>query len=382
MHPFSGQPISFSHPMLAPLKLENNHDAFGFISCSPDTDYQDMIRTLKESLPLTMVGGTSLGDPFDNSGDAFGTSMAFVGKKGVKTATAVSMPITGDNSAEVMTDLYTRCSDVLGEPAKLFLVFLPLVPDLFMDSLVGELFRLANGVPVFGTMVSTDFNSDRFAVFANGESYGDRIAMVALAGNIRPVFGVGQESTVPSDYAPIVTEAEGNVIRTVDGIPFGEYLKKYDIDASSLEEFPIIVRMFGPDGDSGDQRLTILVKIGDDNEGILGNTVRVGDGIGLGYLSRENIEKSTSSCLEQLTSAMRKEEKTGYRFDIILAVSCASRYYAGGSHLLEADMLNAALPDGTSTFGMYGYGEICPVIDESGVANNRQIRQALVMCAF
>lgn len=373
---------TFIHPTLASLKLENSHDAFGFISCSPDTDYAEMIKTLKESMPLTLLGGTSLGNPFDNSGDAFGTSLAFVGKQGVKTATAVSMPLTPDNRTEAIADLYTRCADVLGEKPKLLLVFIPVVANLFMDSLTEELFRAAGDIPVFGTMVSTDFDSDRFAVFANGECYTDRIAMVALGGNVQPVFGVGKEATIPSDYIPVITEAEGNVIRKVDGIPFGDYLKKFDIDASSIAEIPVSVRLFSQDGDRNEQRLTILVKLGDDKSGIMGNTVRVGDGIGLGYLSRSNIEHSTATCLNQLTTGMRKREKEGYRFAMILAVSCVNRYYTDNSNLLEADMMGKELPEETSTFGMYGSGEICPVFAADGVMHNQQHSQALVMCAF
>lgn len=375
---FVSKPISFTHPMLEALKLENNRDAIGFVSASPDTDYRETVKTLKASIPVAIVGGTSLGDPFDASGEPFGTSVAFVGKKGVKSAVAVSRPTGDADCAELIDDLHKRCVEKLGVEPKLFLVFMPITTNLFADNFIDALFAAAGDVPVFGGMVSDDFKADRFAVFADGECHNDRIVLVALGGDVRPVFAVGQELTIPSDYAPVITEAEGNVVRRVDDMPFADYLKKFNIDASALEEFPITARMSNPNAPKDDRAVvTALVKLETDGSGVFSTIVNNGDTIGLGYLNRENIENSTRTCLEQLTAGMAEKKAEGYRFDIILAFSCIGRYYAiANDNHIEADAMEAALPEDVSKFGMFAYAEICPA------PKNTRHGQSLVMCAF
>ena len=381
---FVSKPINFTHPMIAALNLENNKQAFGFVSASPDTDYRETVKTLKNSIPLAMVGGTSLGDPFDASGEPFGTSVAFFGKKGVKSAVVLSQPIDSDSCANLIDDLHNRCVEKLGDTPKLFIVFMPVTTNLFADNFIDALFKAVNDIPVVGCMVSDDFKADRFAVFSDGEAFNDRIALVALGGDVRPVFAVGQELTIPSDYSPVITEAEGNVIRRVDGIPFGEYLRRFNIDASSLEEFPLTVRMRKPEN-SGDDRIVItaLVKLEDDQSGVFATTVSVGDTVSLGYLNRENIENSTRACIDQLAMGMARKTAEGYRFDMILAFSCIGRYYAitNDSHT-EADALEASLPADISKFGMFAFAEFCPVPDSAGVLKNARHGQSLVACAF
>ena len=383
---FTSKPVSFVHPAVAALNLEDNRQAFGFVAASPDTNFRENMKALKEQIPLPMVGGTSLGNPFDTLRNPFGTSLAFLGKKGVKSAVVLSNPVGAGDSAELAEDLHRRAVEKLGVQPKLFIIFMPIVANLFADHIIGALYKAAGDVPVFGGMVSDDFNSDRSAVFCDGECHPDRIALVALGGDINPVFAKARELTFPSDYSPLITEAEGNVIRRVDGIPFGEYLKKFNIDASALEDFPISLRARNPNAIEDDDHMAIinLVKLEEDQSGVFGSNVTVGDSITLCYLARENIENSTKHCLEQLRERMAEKEREGYRFDMILAVSCVARYYViirtPGN--FEAEALKAGIPEGIDAFGIFAFAEYGPVPDQDGGLKNAKHSQTLVMCAF
>ncbi len=186
--------------------------------------------------------------------------------------------------------------------------------------------------------------------------------------------------------ALIITDGGGNVIRRVDGIPFGEYLKKFNIDASALEDFPISLRARNPNAVDDDDHMAIinLVKLQDDQSGVFGSNVTVGDSITLCYLARENIENSTKHCLKQLRERMAEKEREGYRFDMILAVSCVARYYViirpPGN--FEAEALKAGIPEGVDAFGIFAFAEYGPVPDPDGGLKNAKHSQTLVMCAF
>jgi hypothetical protein len=230
--------------------------------------------------------------------------------------------------------------------------------------------------------VSDDFNSDRSAVFFGDECFSDRIGLVALGGEISPVFASGQELTIPTDYSPVITEAEGNVIRRVDGMPFGEYLRKFNIDASVLEDFPISLIVHSPDEGARDS-VTALVKLEEDQSGVFANSVNVGESISLCCITRGNIERSTRACLDSLAAEMRERATEGYRFDMVFAVSCIARYcVTPQDRHVEADALAAAFPEDMGTFGMFAFAEYCPVPGADGKRENARHGQTLAMCAF
>lgn len=381
-------PAAGIHPGVASLNLEDSEQTLAFVAASPDTEYAETVRGLRNQFPVPMIGGTSLGNPFDPSNEPFGTTVGFLGKKDVKRAVVLSEPVATDrdNSVELANDLVSRAMNELGAEPKLFIVCVPITPDLFADHLMAALYKAAGSVPVFGTMVSDDFNSDRSAVFFRGECRPDRIALAALGGGIDPVFAVGRELTYPSKYSPVITDGGGNVIRRVDDMTFAEYIGKYDLDTSAIEECPVSIRMRvpGKEDEDGNFVITDLVKLEEDGSGVFSNTVIPGGDVTLCCVTRENVENSARACLDKLTARMKAKTDAGYSFGMVLAMSCIARYYvvARGARNAEAELLAAALPEDIGRFGMFAFAEYCPVQGEDGGLVNKTHSQTLVMCAF
>ena len=372
--------------MLNGLNLENPTDALGFLACAPDSNYNDLLSELAHSMPIPCIGGTSVGDPFDVSGEPFGTNLSFFGKKDVRHSVVLSDALDKQHAREQMNDMYRRCVDGLrGEP-KLFLAILPVVPNLFIDDFMDELLGLAGDVPVFGGMVSDDdLSVHRFAVFSGGVSYQERMVLAAFTGGIRPSFGIGCELTVLSDYSPAITEASENAILRVDDVPFGDYIAKLGFTAESLDDFPLSIRMRDPEAGPDElPEINALIRIEENSgRGIFSNTVRQGHRISVGCLTRDNIVHSTQTCLDSLIRNMTDAAMEGYRHDVILCVSCIARYYTmAGGERVEAKLLEQRLPEELPKFGYYGFSEICPSPGRDGNPRNRNHGQAIIMCSF
>ncbi len=358
--------------------------AFALVAASPDTDCAATMRALAGECPFPLLGGTSLGNPFDTTGDAFGTAVTVINRDGVRCGVALSEPVSAGNGADngeaLVRDLHARALEDLGCVPKLFLVFMPVTENFFAENLAGALFDAAGSVPVFGGMVSDDIDSARSSVFFGGGCHAGRIALAAIGGDIDPVFAVGLEVTHPTAPSPVVTDADGVLIRTVGGAPLADFLGKFDIDGSALADYPVTLALRR----AGRQDvITSLVKLEADGSGIVSNTVLPGDTVSLCYLTRQNIDHSAQLALRRLAEEMAAKEKEGRTFDTVLAVSCVTRYYVvgGGGENAEAEALERMLPGGLAAFGMFGFAEYCPVPGGDGMIN-RMHGQTLALCAF
>lgn len=364
--------------------LEHPAKVLGLLSCAPDEDYRGLLQTLSGSLPAPVVGGTSLANPFETGADPFTTNLAFLGRKNIRHSISLSPPLVDRSGPQLMASMYNDCLQKLGEEPKLFFVFAPILPNLYLDDFANELFRLAGDVPVFGGMVSDGPEADLQAVFADGYYHRDRMLLVGLAGDIQPVFGVDCRVTTVSDHTPVVTAATGNMVRRVNNMRFIDYLRKIGLDAESLDEFPLSVRRRNPDTPpDAIPMVDALVRIDHESgAGILSSDVPEGSTLGIVILTRDNIVQSTNSAIDKLLAGMDAAAKSGYQFEMVFAVSCIARYYmmSAGEHI-EAEILAERLPRELSKFGFFGFREVCP-ITAGGKCENRIWGQTLTLCAF
>ncbi len=261
---FTSKPISFINPVIAKLNLEDHRQAFGLVAASPKTDFRETVKTLAAHVPLPQLGGVTPGNPFDASGQPFGTLVAFLGKKGVKSAVIHSDPVTADNCDAVAADLHARCAEKLGEAPKFLLAFLPAAAPA--SALADALFRAAGGAPVFGcALTGPEAGAEggegaaETAVFSGGECFADRAAVVALGGDVRPVFAVGGGADLAaSTNACLTALKEGMAAKVRDGVRFDMILafshearfraraREDFTEADTLEaELPEEIRKFG-----------------------------------------------------------------------------------------------------------------------------------------
>lgn len=373
---------------LEDLNLENPDAAVAFLACNPEGDYANFAATLSLTMAVPVVGLTTVGQPFDTGSEPFGSHISFMGKKNTNRSIVASEPLDPAKSREQMADLYNRCVAGLTDEPKLFLLFTPLLPNLFIDEYLFPLFELCGKVPLIGGMASDDIRSTRTATFAFDKAYKDRMVLMALSGDVRPAFGIGCEITSPGGYTPVVTKADKNVIYMVDDMTFAEYMKKMGFGPEeATRDFPLSIRLHRPGSPMDEEypNVSSVVEINEqDGSGTLANMIETGSVISAAYINRDNIENSTRNAVAKLKDEMAAIGRDGYKFDTLFAVSCVARYYTMLSQPnVEAEVLNEELTDtGMAGFGFYAFKEIGPVPDGSGGLKNERHGQSIVLCAI
>ena len=363
-------------------------NALGIFTCSPDVSHASLVRRLQAHYPFPIIGGTTLADPFTPREADVAASLVVIGRPDIKYAISVSEPVDESICRGRMDRLYRDCVAKLeGESPKLFMIIMPILPNLHAERYLPDIFELAGEVPVFGGMVSDDFNSDQFAVFVDGEAYQDRMVLVGLGGDVRPVFGTGFELTVLSDYSPTVTETEGNVVKRVDDIRFCDYLRKVGFPDGDevISDFPMYIKVRGRLSErDGIAEACALIKTNpEDGSGSFSSAIPEGCKIDAGFLTKEDVIRSTRLCLDELLGKMRSKQENGYVFSAVFCLTCIARYFAMMGHdNIESELLGKKLPDSLSLYGYYGFNEICPTTDKRGMLFNRSHSDSIVLCAF
>ena len=361
-------------------------ESVGFLACASQSNHDALAGALQKALPFPVVGGTTLRSPFAPREEDVGASLTVLSRPGLRYAIGVSGEPKAGGERELMEKLHRDCTVSLGAAPALFLLIMPILPNLMAGDYLKHLFSLAGRVPVFGGMVSDDFDSDRFAVFAGGRAYQDRMVMVGIGGSVDPVFSVGCRMTALSGYRPTVTEADGNIIRRVDTMTFCEFLTRmgFPEDVRLLSDFTLCVSIEGGvSARDGIPEITHLARTDPESgSGFFGSDIPEGSRISLGVLRPEDVVGSAAHCIGEMAAAMRAREAAGYEFGMAFCLPCVGRYYAMlGRDNEEGRMLREAF-SAVPLFGYYGFNEICPSHDTDGRRFNRQYSDSMVICAL
>lgn len=353
-------------------------------------DYPALVSSLSAAVDFPVVGCTTLAFPLMEDRDEVSASFCVFKAEGFECSVAVSEVLNLEDRTAQMTQLYNACAGGLAGGAKLFYTALPYMPKLASEGFAGQLFEKAGPLPLVGGIASSDIDNDVAAVFCGGACYTDRIVLAALGGGIQPAFAVGAQLTAMSAYAPAVTKSEGNVVYTVDGLPFARYLEEVGIvtDASiqGMEKvfqygpLPALLSGKQPEGDDVPEIRVIVSIDPKDGSGVFSSAVPVGTRITMGTLRREDISESSGRAAALLKQ--RAAAQAGYRHSLLLNVSCVARYFtmAGGADV-ESAAVRSQLPEGLCHSSYYSFCEIGPVPITGGL-HNRTFAESNVLCAI
>ena len=370
------------------LALPSLSKALGLLSCSPETDCRQMISLLQDALPFPVVGGTTWALPFESPDDDLSASLTVIDRENLNFAISVSPVLNQKVGLRQMAQLYRDCETELGERPKLLLAMMPMTSKLMADQYMPFLFEAAEGIPVFGGMVSDDYHSGRATVLVEGGAFSDRMVLVGLGGDIAPVFAARCELNVLSEYMPTVTEAEGYVVRRVDDMSFCDYVARQGFDPTREDltaDWPLSLEVRGRHVPiAGLTDVCDLVALNPaEGSGTLAGIVPVGSGIRMGVLSKSDIMKTTEGCLADILAQIKNERAAGHRYSVLFCLPCVARYFAMvGDDNQEGERIRSACPDDLGLFGYYGFNEISPVRLPGGGQENRIMNYSIIMCAF
>jgi hypothetical protein len=360
--------------LLGQLDLDHKRltNSMGIIHCFSDFVDSGVVKAISEKLPFDSLGSTTISTSASSILSGTGLSVTVLTSDDVQFITGVSGPVT-DSADAPLTELYNRIVAGLSEKPAMLMPFIPFLINVGGDEFIEKLDALSGGIPAFGTLaISNEADYSRSYIFYNGESYLASMALVAVVGNVTPLFlsvAVNEENILKQKA--VITGVNRNILQTVNNIPAVNYLESIGIvkngDVSGLQAMPFIIYL-------EDGSLLIRACIGGTGDGslILCGAVPVNSTIALATMGFEDVITSTQT---KVTEALAAAEGRG-----ILMYSCAGRNWCLGMHpLAEHEKVKECLGDTPYHF-VYSGGEIFPSRLGDGRVVNHLQNDSLIIC--
>lgn len=378
--------------LLKGVTIHNPEHTLALLVCDSQVDCRPLVLALTAKLGIAVLGGTTLTMPLCETPDEVSATLTVFSRPGLEYSVAVSPPLDESDPAGQMADLYRQCIATLSSEPKLLIPFIPLVPGLGTDKFVSQLFELAGNIPVFGGTTTNDLHGTQALVFAAGDTWAENMVLVALSGDIQPVFAMGSQLTVMAEYAPAVTQSKGNVVHQVDGISFCQYMQNLGIapenrvnGVDALVQYgPMPVRLRGKSEDDGIPEIRCISYTSPaEGSAAFSSELPEGTRVNIGLIHKNDVLESAEACYSTLLARMAEKEQQGYQFQMLFSLPCVARYYAMvGDDNLESKLLNKTLSDKLAVTSYYGFLEIGPTFGENGQLHNRTNNASIIMCAL
>lgn len=366
--------------------------SIGFLSLDSQLDAAEVLRLLGEQVSFPIAGGTSFTYPLAEHANDVSAALSVLSLDKLEFALTVSEPLDEKKCKELVSAAYADCRAKLPGDPRLLFILMPHIPGLDTDRFLNALFEEAGKIPVFGGVTTGDLVSTQAHVFAGHAAYKDRMVLLALGGDIRPVFAVGSQLTELTQYGPTVTEADGRIVKKVDGMTFCEYMQRLGISPEDRVNGVDALVQYGPlpcrlhhklkDDDGVPELRCISFTRLEEGSAAFSSCLPVGTRINMGSIQKNDVVESSERCLDEILEKIAAQENQDYRYSLLFTVPCIARYFAmlGGENL-ENTLLARKIPSGLVVNTFYGFCEIGPTQNKSGY-NNRSHNASIVMCAL
>jgi hypothetical protein len=345
----------------------------GIIHCDGAFLESGVVKALNGKLPFDTIGCTTM----SVSGPAFmshlGLSLTVLTSDSISFALGVSGPVSGAAEAPV-GELYRRLVAPLPQKPALLMPFIPFMLNVGGDEFIEQLDALSGGIPAFGTLaISNENDYSNTSVIYNGEGYPSAMALMALLGEVDPVFltvSVNEENILK--HKGIITGTSRNILRSVNNMPAVQYLESLGIikngDASVLVSVPLVVH-------PGDGSVLVRAAISSGNEGevILCGAVPENAALSLAPMSMTDVVNSTGEGIQKALALGRGRG--------MLMYSCAARTWTLGIQALaEHEKAKECIAGKVPYHFVYSGGEIFPSFLEGGKVVNHLQNDSLIIC--
>ena len=356
----------------------------GLLFCDADTDGAALTGELRALLDMEIAGMTTLAALSSEGRHEASIVLTVLTAEDCLFSPGVSASLHADDYNDRIAQAYqaTIPEGTDKDPGVIF-TFCPFGVSFSGDHYPAVLSSATNNAPVIGGVASDDYDYERTRVFLSGKEYKDAMVLVSLWGNVRPVFAIRHVTSRFAERIRRVTEAENNIVYTVGGESFIQYLQgfglKTDVDDPLLAftSYPMMLRQEDEDETPVMRHISGLNQT--DGSGAFFGDVPVGAQANICLINKADI---AAACRESM-QALLDEGKTqsGYAYSTILCISCCGRsMILSGDADAEGRILAEMLPKGLVLTGAYCLGEICPTRYKNGHATNRFHNCSITFC--
>ena len=296
--------------------------------------------------------------------------------------------VSSKNSAQLTADITRILEDFRGMD-ELKVVMPIMIPQQHysIDELIATANAMRSSIHLFGTV---SFNMESAAgphyVVANGEVSDDMYVFVAMCGSFEPKFRVTSSFEFDEQFGSSaeITEADGPVLKTVNGITTVEFLKSQGminsdntVTGTGIWAVPAVLTY-----PNGTRVVRAFIGVVEGTEYIFSTgAMEAGAKILFSYLDGDK----TLASAEKLFTQISESGENG-----VIAFSCAARSWSlGAEFFAESQKIVDCANDYFGRNGVplnycvtYSGGEICPLTDNEGNLINVLHSYTLATCSF
>ncbi|MDR2528492.1 MAG: FIST C-terminal domain-containing protein [Synergistaceae bacterium] len=355
-------------------------NSVGILTCY--TEYIDtgVVEELCKHLPFNVLGCTVLSSSTESEHGEEILSLAVLSGDDVEFSAVSTAPLEGADPVKMKDSIaqaYNQARKKLkGEPVFVF-ALLPILTEFGGGQILQALDSVAGGVPIYGGLSNDQtLTFEKSRVIWNGSSHKSIAALLLIRGNVSPKFYVTSipEKNIQKQKA-IITDAEGYLLKKVNGVPLLEYLASFGLateqGVEALSSLPLLVDYGG-----GTKPVALgMYWMTPEGYAVCGGEMPVGATLAIGSIDYDGILSTAKTTLESVL-----QEKGGIRG--ILMFPCLTR-----SHMISPNSVDEVrqvmrMVGRASYLFSYSGGEICPVYGENGKIYNRFHNYTFTACVF
>lgn len=358
---------------LAENQLKN---AVGIAICHPEFVETGALAAICESFPFDVVGGTALLSAIDDDPGAMILTLSVLTSDDVEFVTSLTGPLEADPEG-VLTTAYNETEKKLDGPPAMGITFLPMIPTLGGERLFSILAEAAGETPIFGTLTSdhTTHLTKTYTVL-NGTVERDVGVLLLMKGPVDPEFFVinlPEEKT--QKQKAVVTAAEGNLLKEVNGMSLREHMKTLGLTKENGIEGTTAIPFVFDLHDGTPPVARAIYSVTPEGYGVSGINAPVDSTLAISALDPEDV----FSTAEEMVEKIKATGKTGGA----LIIPCLSRNLVLGIDVAsELKAIMKAVGDVLPAQVLYSAGEICPVCGSEGQTVNRFHNFSIIACVF
>ncbi|MDR0640841.1 MAG: FIST C-terminal domain-containing protein [Treponema sp.] len=359
-------------------QLDREHallkNSVGFIFCSLGFVSSGAAAAVSRALPCESIGCTTHGIA---TAEIMGENMlavAVLTSDDVFFRIGLSDPLDADGETRIKK-LYEQLSGPPKGAPSLILVSHSNPSHFSGDRVLNILDRLSGGTPLFGTNALDETIENRTPlVIYNGNSYTDRLALLAMYGAVEPRFAV-TSLPVMNIYSKqaIVTEVQDGRLVSINNIPAVEFMEKLGIisknKVNAVYGFPLLI----DNNDGWGPKSCAIHSIED------GGVLRCGSAIAQGATLKLVNQMQDELLYNSKQFAESIKNEGGKKNHLIF--SCFGRSAPLVDMKDEMSLFQKNL-EGAAYMFIYSGGEFCPVRDEQGGIRNCFHQFSIISASF